>query len=169
MSPTPSPPSSVLLLERRPVEPDGAAPVVAPRSPARAATIVRDAPTRPQESLLLAPGLALLAAAGVLEAYRWFGIVTDGAGRPVAVGFVVLALATALALTRPSGRGPRTPVGRAVVTAAGIVSLATAWVLWDHGRWARATVGVADLLLASTALAALVVGERSRRRSDVAP
>ncbi len=167
MPSTPSPPSSVLLLERRPVAPDGPAPAAASGSPTRADEEPA-APTLPGESLLLAPGLALLAAAGVLEAYRWFGIVADGAPRPVAVAFAVLALATALALAR-SGPGPRTTVGRTVVTAAGTVSLATAWVLWDHGGWARATVGVADLLLASTALVALVVGERSRRRNDVAP
>jgi hypothetical protein len=159
----------VLLLERRPVEPDRPAPAVASGSPDRAVAVpARDRATRPPESLLLAPGLALLAAASVLEAYRWFGIVADGASRPVAVAFVVLALATALALTRAGGRGARTTVGRTVVAAAGIVSLATAWVPWDHGGWARATVGVADLLLAATALVALVVGERSRRRNDVA-
>ncbi len=170
MPPVPSPPSSVLLLERRPVDPDRAAQALAPGSPARTVPVpAHDARTRSRESLLRAPGLALLAAACVLEAYRWFGIVADDAARPVAVASVVLAVATALALTRPVGPGPRTTISRTVVTAAGTVSLATAWVLWDDGGWARATVGVADLLLASTALVALVVGERSRRRNDVAP
>jgi hypothetical protein len=86
----------------------------------------------------------------------------------VAVAFAAIAMVGALALTRAGGPAGRI-VGRTVVAAAGAAAVATTLVLWDLGGWTRATVGVADLLLAMTALAALVVAERTRRPDDGSP
>jgi hypothetical protein len=156
----------VLLLERPEVDPGRTAPTEAVGRPDRPHPAPVD--TRPAEPLLLSPGLAVLVAASVLEAYRAFGIVPDGAWRPVAVAFAAIAMVGALALTRAGGPAGRI-VGRTVVAAAGAAAVATTLVLWDLGGWTRATVGVADLLLAMTALAALVVAERTRRPDDGSP
>lgn len=159
-APTPRP--SVLLLDRAGVEPGPrpiASPEAAPAGPGR--------PT-PPDSLFRAPGLAVLAAWSVLEGYRWFGVIAEGGSRPWAVVFAVAAAGCALTLTRADRWRRHAGVQRLVVIAATAVVLATAAVLWNHRGWSTEVLGIADLALATAALAALVAGERSRRRGDVA-
>ncbi len=168
--PAPTPQSSVLLLERSEVEAAAALDTGAFRaSPDGGIRPVVARPSAPvRVHFFRAPGLAVLAAVSVLEGYRWFGIITNGTSRPWAVVFAGLALVAALALTRTDKAGRRPPLHRLVVSAAAVTTLATMAVLWNDGGWATTAIGITDLALASTALVALVAGERSRRRGDVA-
>ena len=155
--PAPSPQSSVLLLERGQIEAGAATsgPFAVPGS--------APAPTRrvvARESLFRAPGLAVLAACSVLEAYRWFGVIPNSASRPWAVAFAVVAVVAALALTRTTPGVARTPVQRLVIMATGLV-------LWNHEGWTNAVIGIAELGLAAAALVDLVLVERSRQRGNV--
>ena len=168
--PAPASQPSVLLLERT-VPDTHAAPgteVLPPRPPADGTSV--GAPTGPVSAVpsFRAPGYAALAAVSVLEGYRWFGVITNSASRPWAVVFGVVAVVGGLALTR-SGKGtPRSLVQRLVASAAIAVGLATTVVLGSGRGWAEAATGIAYLALALASLVALVSGERSRRRDDVA-
>lgn len=168
--PAPSPQPSVLLLERPDVEADpvldadGFGPwSVGGPGPDDVAPVARVA-----APLFRAPGLALLAAAGVLEGYRWLGIIASGGSRPRAVVFAGVAVVAALLLTRANRARRRSTLQRLVVSTAAVTALATAAVLWNDTGWTTWAIGIADLVLASTALVCLVSGERSRRRGDVA-
>jgi hypothetical protein len=165
--PIPSEQSSVLVLDRAGT---GCEPAVdGPARPASDPGPSPDEPPRaaPSDALLRAPGLALLAAWSVLEGYRSFGVIGEGGSRPWAVAFAAAALIAALALTRAEGRRARSGTERLVVAAAVAVVVATVAVLWNHGGWSWPALGIADLVLASMAVGALVAGERSRRRIDV--
>jgi hypothetical protein len=118
-------------------------------------------------ALFRAPGLALLAAVSVLEGYRWIGVIANSGSRPWGVAFAAVAVFGGLALTRAEQGQPRSTIQRTLATTAVAVALATVVVLWNHEGWTAVVLGIADLTLASTALAALVAGERARRRDDV--
>ena len=167
-----SPQPPVLLLERARVETEPTVDVHAltrPPDPGAAAALPEPSVTASPGSLFRAPGLALLAAVSVLEGYRWIGVIANRASRPWAMAFAVVAVVVALALTARDGRRRRTLVQRLVVILAMAVAVATVVVLWNDEGWAEDASGVVDLALASTALVALVAGERSRRRGDGAP
>ncbi len=104
----------------------------------------------------------------VLEGYRWIGVIASGGSLPWAVAFAGVAVVGATALTRGDGRRARSALNRVVVAAALCVAVATAVALSNPEGWATAVLGIADLTLAAAALVALVAGERSRRRRDVA-
>jgi len=166
----PSPQSSVLLLERSGVETAPTLDIGAVRASPDGG--IRPFPAPPVAPgpvpLLRAPGLAMLAAVSVLEGYRWLGIIANGGSRPWTVVVAGLVLVAALALTRTDRGRHRPPLHRLVVSAAAVTALATVAVLLDDEGWATIAVGIADLTLASTAMVALVAGERSRRRGAVA-
>jgi len=168
--PTPSPKPSVLVLDRAGIEPGRTVdrPGRTPPSVAGPGSSPDRRRTASPDSVFRGPALAVLAAWSVLEGYRWIGVIAAGGSRPWAVIFAVVAVIGAVALTRTDGRSVRTGVQRLVVAAAGAVVLATAIALWNHGGWSTLVLGIVDLLLASTALLALLAGERSRRRVDVA-
>ena len=84
------------------------------------------------------------------------------------MAFAGAAVGVALALTRTDQAGHRPSLHRLVVVAAAVTVPATVVGLWNDGGWATAAIGIAYLTLAATALGALVAGERSRRRGDVA-
>jgi hypothetical protein len=117
------------------------------------------------------PGLALLAAASILEGYRFLGVIQGGgsrasalaSGRPGALLFALGALLGASALTRAASRR-RSLVQGAVVVAALSVLAATSLVEVAGGTTARSLLGITDLALALAAIAAVIVGERRKQQ-----
>ena len=123
-----------------------------------------------------APGLALLAVFFLVEGYRWLGIVHIGTTVLASllfgsVGQVLVALsAPVAAVVLTSGR--RAPgwvvVEDAVIVAAVTVTVVTGTASVVGGSAWRDAAGIADLVLAATALGVVFLGERAHRRSAVA-
>jgi len=123
-------------------------------------------------ALLRAPGLAVLASIFLVEGYRWLGVfhfATTSSGSLLfrSVGLATAALLAPLAaLALTSGRRDRAPitVEDLVVATAVLVMVATGTALIVGGPAWRTVAGASDLLLAATALSAVVLGERARRQ-----
>ncbi|MGO8871246.1 MAG: hypothetical protein ACLQPH_07550 [Acidimicrobiales bacterium] len=118
------------------------------------------------------PGLALLAAAAILEAYTWLGVMPSGGawvssiifGRLGVAVFAVLATAAGAALTRP-GSGRRRSAVQWLLVGATMATMATVPVVVFAGGPTSATaLGVTDLVTACAAIGALVTGEHALRR-----
>jgi hypothetical protein len=119
------------------------------------------------------PGLALLAAFSILEGYKWLGVIPPGDSRLStlvfggvgALVFAALMPVVVLALTRP-GADERRPLShRLVVLATVMVMAATVVHVAATGDSANYALGVSDLVLASTAAGAFIVGEGQKRRA----
>jgi hypothetical protein len=115
----------------------------------------------------------MLANVSILEGYRWLGVLSSsprGVGptgftssRPVTVVLAGLLLGASLILTRP-GPGMRRSALPASLVGAGLAVAATSCVvLLGGGVRAGTALGVADLVLAGTAIATVVPGELGRR------
>ena len=123
-------------------------------------------------SLLRAPGLAVLASVFLVEGYRWLGVFHFGStsGGSLLFRFVGLASAALLApfaaLALTSGRRVRAPIAieDLVVASAVLVMVATGTALVVGGPAWRTVAGASDLLLAASALAVVLLGERARHR-----
>jgi hypothetical protein len=170
--------SAVLVLERSSVDHGAASAFVDPRpsETARApGAEVGGVPAADYRigSQLRSLGLALLAAASILEGYRWLGIIHVADphlsllvfGRIGTMAFAGLALATVLAVTRPGPRGWLWSQKLMLVTSL-MVAAASAFFVSASSDWVRRGLGVSDLLLAATAGAVLVALERRRRQAD---
>jgi len=124
--------------------------------------------------LLRAPGLALLAVAFLIEGYRWLGVIhlgTTWMGSLVfgTVGLALMALAAPVAaLVLTSGRQASGWVVDDIVSIVAVaVTVATGTTLVVGGSAWRAVAGTVDLALAASALGAVILGERDRRRAAV--
>ncbi len=168
--------SGTLLLERPLDAPEfGECPVPVDLSPELFSDLDLDVTSGGSESvgsLLRAPGLALLAAVFLIEGYRWLGVIhvgTTAVGSFLfgTVGLALVALAAPwVALFLTSGRRSGSSVVRdlvAVVALATVVATGTALVV-GGAPW-RTIAGITDLILAATALGAVVLGERARRHT----
>lgn len=127
-------------------------------------------------SLLRAPGLAVLATVFLVEGYGWLGVLHlkgSGVGSVVfgTVGLAVTAfLAPSAALVLQTGRQPSgRMVEDLVIVVAMAVTVATVAALILADPVGRAVAGSADILLAATALTAVVLGERARRHGSDPP
>jgi hypothetical protein len=126
-------------------------------------------------SLLRAPGLVALAATFLIEGYRWLGVIHVGTTQfgsvffgTVGLGAVALAAPwVALFLTSNRRTGANAIADLVTVVAvAAVVATGTALVV--GGPVWRVVAGTTDLVLAATALTAVILGERARRRADAA-
>ena len=120
------------------------------------------------------PVLGPLAALAILEGYKLLGVIpADGSavsatasGRTGTAAFAVLALAVAVTVTRAGHGGRRPWTHRMVVTGATVVVMFTAVSVVIHDAVSTHLLGLADLALAGTVLAALMVGEWRKRHTD---
>ena len=120
------------------------------------------------------PVLGPLAALAILEGYKLLGVIpangstvsVTASGRAGAAAFAALALAVAVTVTR-AGHGRRRPwTHRLVVTGATLVAAFTGVDVVIHNSVSTHLLGLADLALAGTVLAALMVGDWHKRRTD---
>jgi hypothetical protein len=120
------------------------------------------------------PVLGPLAALAILEGYKLLGVIpangsavsVAASGRAGAAAFAVLALAVAVTVTR-AGHGRRRPwTHRMVVTGATMMAAFTGVSVVIHNSVTTHLLGLADLVLAATVLAALMVGEWRKRHTD---
>jgi energy-converting hydrogenase Eha subunit A len=120
------------------------------------------------------PILGPLAALAILEGYKLLGVIPANgsavsvmaSGRAGAAAFAVLVLAVAVTVTR-AGRGRRRPwTHRLVVTGAAVVAATTGVSVVIHNSVTTRVLGLADLALAATVLAALMAGEWHKRHTD---
>jgi hypothetical protein len=123
--------------------------------------------------MLRAPGLVILATAFLIEGYRWLGVLHFGASAAGSwlfgtVGLALVALVAPLAaLLLTCGRqgSGRVATEDLVVVMAGAAALATATALIVGGAAWGNVAGAGDLILAATALGAVILSERARRRA----
>jgi hypothetical protein len=128
---------------------------------------------RSEVSPYASPVLVLLAAVAILEGYRWLNVLPSVGWRPSAVVFTALAVPLAMAVIG-GGRGDRGGPGgqrwaaRAVTGAALLLVPVTIITLIHPHPPIAQLMGSTDLLFAVTALAAVLINERTRsgRRSD---
>jgi hypothetical protein len=120
------------------------------------------------------PVLGPLAALAILEGYKLLGVIpADGSALSVmasghvgAAIFAVLVVAVVVTVTR-AGIGRRRPwAHRLVVTGAVAVAAATAVSVVIRNSVTTHVLGLADLALAATVLAALMAGEWRKRHAD---
>jgi len=120
------------------------------------------------------PVLGPLAALAILEGYKLLGVIPANgsalsvmaSGHAGATAFAVLVLAVVVTVTR-AGRSRRRPwPHRLVVTGAAAVAAATAVSVVIRNSVTTHVLGLADLALAATVLAALMAGEWRKRRTD---
>ena len=105
------------------------------------------------------PGAVLLAAAAILEGYRWLQIIPDGSLRPSGPLFVVAALPATYVLTRHVTSGWAGGLRRVAIGCAAIVPLLGVAVVTGHASgWGHA-LGITSLLLALSILMLAVVSE----------
>jgi len=123
--------------------------------------------------LLRAPGLILMATVFLVEGYSWLGVLDTGHSSAASIlsgtagrGAVALLAPLAALVLSPGGRGSGWFVEDLVVVAAVAATVATGTALVVGGPAVRYVAGGMDLLLAATALGAVLLGERARRRSD---
>ncbi len=122
---------------------------------------------------LRSPGLALLATVCLLEGYKWIGALPASDSRisalvfsrPGALVFAVLVTALALGLTRSGGELRRSRPHAAVALATVVVMSASVVLAAVTNAATKDVVGLADLVLATALVAALVAGERRLRRA----
>jgi hypothetical protein len=122
---------------------------------------------------LRSPGLALLATVCLLEGYKWIGALpasdsrlsTLVFSRPGALVFAVLVTALALGLTRSGGELRRSRPHAAVALASVVVMSASVVLAATTNAATKDVVGLADLVLATALVGALVAGERRLRRA----
>lgn len=111
------------------------------------------APGRPQAPQLLTAGLVLLAAAAVLEGYRWLQVIPSNRLDLPAVVFAVLVAPTTLVLTRPPHHWTWTPAQKVALAAvAGLVAVTVVALLVTR-LWSAQLLGAYYL---ATALAIVV-------------
>ncbi len=123
---------------------------------------------------LRGPGFVLLAAASIFEGYRWLGAIPADHdllsrlmfSRTGAVVFAVVALSGVAVLTRRAGIPRRLTTAVALPAAAVAVLTATLLVAINMDSVNRSVLGLADLVMAIAAVAALVSGERGGRARD---
>jgi hypothetical protein len=120
------------------------------------------------------PVLGPLAALAILEGYKLLGVIpNDGSalsvmasGHAGATVFAVVVLVVVVTVTR-AGHGRRRPwTHRLVVAGSASVAAATALSVVIHNSVTTRVLGLADLALAATVLAALMVGEWRKRHTD---
>ena len=131
-----------------------------PSQSARASSAVRDPSA---VSPYASPVLVLVAAVAILEGYRWLNVLPPLGWRPVTALLTVVAVPLAVAVTRGDrrGRGGRRVVAGTVTGVALLLVPATITALVLPRSPAAQLVGAMNLLLAVTALAAVLVNERS--------
>jgi hypothetical protein len=117
---------------------------------------------------IASPALVLVAAASILEGYRWLKVIPAGGWQPSELVFVVLAVPVAMILTRSRRDGRRAASAAAAakmvtVTAMALLVVTVLALFVDRPSLALLT-GIADLLFAVAALAAVLVNERAVRR-----
>lgn len=126
---------------------------------------------------LRSPALALLATVCLLEGYKWIGALpasdsrfsTLVFSRPGALVFALLVTGLALGLTRAGGQLRRSPPQAAVALASVVVMSASVVLTTATSAAAKDAVGLADLVLATALVGALVAGERRQRRAAARP
>jgi lysylphosphatidylglycerol synthetase-like protein (DUF2156 family) len=126
---------------------------------------------------LRSPALALLATVCLLEGYKWIGALpasdsrfsTLVFSRPGALVFAVLVTALALGLTRGGGELRRSRPHAAVALASVVVMSASVVLTAATNAATKDAVGLADLVLATALVGALVAGERRQRRASARP
>lgn len=122
---------------------------------------------------LRSPGLALLATVCLLEGYKWIGALPASDSRlsalvfsrPGALVFAVVVTALALGLTRTGGELRRSRPHAAVALASVVVMSASVVLAAATDAATKDVVGLADLVLATALVGALVAGERRLRRA----
>jgi len=124
------------------------------------------APERPPTPQLVTAGLVLMAAAAVLEGYRWLHVIPSSRLHPSALVFAVLMVPAAAFLARPPHGWTRTPAQQAALVAgAGLVVVTVVYLL--AGRpWSAGLLGAYDLAMAATLVAAAVMGADSFANAD---
>jgi hypothetical protein len=122
---------------------------------------------------LRSPGLALLATVCLLEGYKWIGALPASDSRlsalvfsrPGALVFAILVTGLALGLTRAGGELRRSRPHAAVALASVVVMSASVVLAAATNAATKDVVGLADLVLATALVGALVAGERRLRRA----
>jgi hypothetical protein len=112
----------------------------------------------------VSPTLVLLAAASILEGYRWLNMIPAEGWQPSAVVFVAVVLPLAVVLARPRRDGRRVEAAKVVAVASVILLVVTASALVVDRASLTHLMGAADLLFAITALGAVLANERFFRR-----
>jgi hypothetical protein len=110
----------------------------------------------------------LVAAVAILEGYRWLNVLPQVGWRPSAVVFTAIAVPLALAVTggrrgEPGGPGGQRWAARAVTGSAALLVPVTVIALIHPQAPIAQLMGSTDLLFAVTALAAVLVNERTGR------
>jgi hypothetical protein len=126
---------------------------------------------------LRSPALALLATVCLLEGYKWIGALPASDShfsalvfsRPGALVFAVLVTALALGLTRTGGELRRWRPHAAVALASVVVMSASVVLAAVTNAATKDAVGLADLVLATALVGALVAAERRQRRAITGP
>ena len=110
---------------------------------------------------LVTASLVLLAAAFVLEGYRWLDLIQSGRLYPPAAAFAVLVVPAVMFLTRPPPRSERLPADRVAVVAAGGLAIVTLVELLSDRPWSARLLGAYDLLCAAVILGVAFAGAGS--------
>ena len=123
----------------------------AARPPPAAVRAVRErAPT------LVTAGMVLLAAAAILEGYRWLNVIPASRLSPSALVFAAVAVPTAVLLTRTALATARRSTRVAVeVAAVGLVAV-TVLEMVVNRPWSARALGAYDLLMAAAVLGVAV-------------
>jgi hypothetical protein len=112
-----------------------------------------------------APGLVLLASLCILQGYSWLDLIPDSRRHSSALWFAGIVLVSAMFLSRPERGRRRMPAQWLTLVTALAVASVTLLAVYGHLRAVGDAMGVLDLLLAASALAAAVVGSRVSRAS----
>ncbi len=110
-----------------------------------------------------APLLLLLAGLATLEGYMWLNVISADRWRSWAVAFAVLTVGAAILLVRPMQRGCHL-IGRLLVSLSVLMLATTVLAVFVKSSTVARLAGVADLLVALTALGAAALAEYSARR-----
>ena len=107
----------------------------------------------------VSPILVLLAAASILEGYKWLNVIPAGGWQPSAVVFVGLVFPVAMVLTRPRRDGRRVVAAKVVAVASLALLAVTVLAIFVDRPSVTHLMGVSDLLFALTALGAVLANE----------
>ena len=112
---------------------------------------------RPRVPQLVTAGLVLVAAAEVLEGYRWLGVIPTSRLQPPALVFALLTAVLTVYLTRTPRPGRRLPaLSVALAVALGLLAPTGVEMLVDR-PWSAHLLGGYDLGMAGIVLAAALL------------
>ncbi len=113
--------------------------------------------------LFAAPALVLLAAVAIFEGYQWLHLIPDGSLRPSGMLFALVVVPIAYGLASLGSVGHTAALRRALVASAAVIPVLGTIVLVDHSVVCGRVLGVSSLVLATVAVALVVVSERDHR------